>query len=558
MNFVSDWMNSNELRAYPIEPGCQGSMPDTFLSDMCVFSPYPSEDVSGIETSNGNVFCFGGVVAPESRPCILAASVTKHIVSVVVKCPGCHLFCTRSLDSVVPYEPIELVSETGAATGWLAFGSFDKSKPFSFRHKSGSSDGLIDPRAVVTYPVSTIGGFRTGYVSGKISGDVVITGGPGIESSIDEKTNSIVLSLDPDTAESMSDPCSPVSGKSLVPACSINGVRPDASGFVTLAFTGKEVKEEPSEDVSPEPNEDCSLAGILNAASTGQETAHPAIRASAERTLAGNVMSVAVSFHHPRTPVSNVVVSGYRLVFVPSSAIPGALQRDLEFSIHSGYHMPGYDLYSRDDLLPAVAEVYRHVSGPNVTISDPYKFTEELKLREEHPGDEIKFVHRFKLKPEALDCAVYAEIVYRAGEADSRTMKIDVPLSGGQSLIADSDLEHRVGYESKHVESVRYPDSSSLTFFSNKTYRLSIGNYNLEEVGTYSAENGVFKMEGAAFGAFPIEEDNTVVRYLSSVCELVFDLPAVVLEWAAASTVPSRIEQVMVVSESAVILPEGS
>jgi hypothetical protein len=220
--------------------------------------------------------------------------------------------------------------------------------------------------------------------------------------------------------------------------------------------------------------------------------------------------------------------------------------------------MPGYDLYSRDDLLPAVAEVYRHVSGPDVTIPDPYKFTEELKLREEHPDDEIKFVHRFKLKPEALDCAVYAEIVYRAGEADSRTMKIDVPLSGGQALIADSDLEYRAGYESKHVEAVRYPDSSSLVFFSNKTYKLSIGNYNLEETGTYSVENGVFKMDGTAFGVFSAEEDNTVVRYSSSVCELVFDLHATVLEWGAASGVPSHIEQVTVVSESAAILPEGS
>ena len=238
-NIVSNWMNLNELRKFPVDERYPCDIPDDFISDMQVFVPAPRNQ----HVEEGGPIVNISQTAPSSGfPYIISAAATKYLVTVVVKCQGCTLFCTKSRDSIVPYSPVEFVSENGACSGWVSFGALDPSVTFSFT--DGTIDkGRLDWRAVVFYPSSTIGGLSIPALSSKISGDIKIVAGSGMSVSSNPDTNSLKLSLNQELKPMYMDPCFGESdGLGFPDICSINGLSAD-EGSIVLAFTGSKISK---------------------------------------------------------------------------------------------------------------------------------------------------------------------------------------------------------------------------------------------------------------------------------------------------------------------------
>jgi hypothetical protein len=345
------------------------NIPNGFISDMLIFAPLPRD--ADIDNSTSKLSVKSVAFSSFKFPQIHSASVTKHLATVVVECYQCKLFCTKSLDSIVPYEPVEFVSENGSCSGWMSFGSFDKSQQFSFR--SSGNEGRLDPMAVVLYPSSTIGRVLIPGFPTQLSGRVKITGGNGISVSADKATNSIVLSLDNNLSNLYSDPCNRDSSSESQPVCNVSGVSPK-DGTIVLAFTGGRLTDT---DV------DSLLAALENYDIGQNQLVEIQAGIYKEQRSDGTVHDyIAVSVKakpQPRgvdpeeedpeeeeaeeeSPGSGFEVVGYRLSYgVSDQEIFGLSTRDVEFSTGTGYHRPQYDVWTRKDFLPPLAELYRSI-----------------------------------------------------------------------------------------------------------------------------------------------------------------------------------------------------
>jgi len=516
-NFVSNWQNLNESRSYPISENCSKSFPDDIISDMQVFVPAP-RGISGVYTSAAKTF---NIVSDASMPYISRLAVTKYMLTLVVECRDCTLFCTKSLDDIVPYVPVEFTSSSGICSGWVSFGSFEKDMSFDFR---GTADEVyLDPRAVILYPIATIGGFGVDPVDEPVSGAVKIIGSNGLISRVDEETNTIYLSLESNPGNMYSDPCYVEQAvKSTPDVCSINGAESD-DGHIIIAFTGEKLDPTDTETIN-------SLYQTAAGSSEAQEqmdiTAH---RFPLIGTAGGQGNRVFMDLVGVRLQAqSNVSILGYRLVYIPAN--PGKfnfLQRQLEMHAGSGYHRPEYDIWTREKFLPPLAELYRAIqvlpgetsspggpyfddglallydgceatdqmdtdgsicaaTMPNETswsdssglVEDPYQKGLELALGGK---GEFRFSHRvWNFGAAGLVDSAYVEVVYTTGSDTSiRTIRRDVQFkvirhnleddtSAGLPVDYLSSKEYIEsgevhGYERKYISSNRYAENEVIT-----------------------------------------------------------------------------------------------
>jgi len=350
-NFVSNWQNLNESRSYPIHENCPRAFPDDIISDMQVFVPAP-RGTSNIYTS---VYETISTAASASVPYISRLAITKYMLTLVVECRDCTLFCTKSLDDIVPYEPVEFVSSSGICSGWVAFGSFGKDEPFDFH--GGPDEVYLDPRAVILYPIATIGGFGVDPVDEPVSGAVKILGSNGLTSRVDKETNTIYLSLESNPGNMYSDPCYVEQAvKSTPDVCSINGAE-SADGHIIIAFTGEKLKPT-----------DTAIINSLYQTASGSTEAQEQMAITAYRfpligTTGGNGNRVFMDLVGVELEAqSSVSILGYRLVYVPADPNKFKLpQRQLEMHACSGYHRPEYDTWTREKFLPPIAELYRAI-----------------------------------------------------------------------------------------------------------------------------------------------------------------------------------------------------
>lgn len=427
MSIFPGWMNSNELRAYPLDSRYSHDIPDDFISDMQVFAPCPRN--SAIDDSAKRM---ESSFVPSSQlhiPYVKSAVVTKYMATVVVQCDGCMLFCTRSLDSIVPYEPVEFVSENGTCSGWLSFGAFDKTSKFSFRGGE-SGAGRLDWRAIVFYPSSTIGSFRVNTLSDRLSGDIRFVAGTGLLVSTDVDENSVKLTLDPKVADSFMDPCYSKAEDGIYPeACSISGASAE-NGLVVLAFTSEKMT-------------DRDIANLKNDLRTVGLDDYVRVDAKIQRKLnaAGFFDDfVHVVVKHKPGNSGDFTIVGYRLVYnVPYSDVLGLLQRNLEFSTNSGYHRPEYDILTRAEFLPKLAELYRHVNLVDESSADA---DDVCAIEDEKHGYELQHSssNRYDTDREVLGfpgIPEYGVDPYEIGE-------IPVVRSDDSSPLRAVDFTHRV------------------------------------------------------------------------------------------------------------------
>lgn len=340
MDTVSSWLNVNELRSYPIDEHHPCGIPDKFLSDAQVFI---TKSWSNLATLANPVRTESGVRSKETWPYLRSAAVTAHMATLVIACPGCKLFCTKSLADLVPYEPVELVSENGDCCGWVSFGDFDRTKPFSWENSGTESSGLLDPRAVVVVPASSIGKISLPPFVDGVSGDVRIVGGSGvIESEDPEHPGTIVLSLDPGVADAYSDP-DYASFEVLLPdVCSINNLKSE-NGSIVLAFTGEPLASDQvaalqQEIAASESNSDIDVLVCICRDSTTfpnglQET-----------------FNVKVT---PKQGIS-IWIRDYRIVYIMPDA--GLQPRDMEFALGIP-HAPDYASQGFVSLWPALVDL---------------------------------------------------------------------------------------------------------------------------------------------------------------------------------------------------------
>lgn len=479
MDFSPEWMNLNETRDYPLEDGKAGNIPTGFISDMQIFTSAGSDSsvddsadkIRVVETNS-----FSG----SSFPFVVGATLTPYMATVVVRCGGCTLFCTRARDDVRAYEPVPFVSEDGTATGWIAFGSFSGMSPFRF--SSDGSSGKLDPRAVVVYPSCKIGGFRVGSSQVVVSGNVKFTGGPGIDSSVDVDSNTVSLSLNPESVSDMSDPCrSREEEKSLPEACSVNGVAPN-NGLIALVFTGRRLLDADVSSGEVDVSEVKSALGEMVFGGTNDDVDVDlrAFRRQLDESdpvfgfVYDDRVYVVLSIG-PQGSSEPVYIDGYRFVYnTPERRDLGLLRRSLEFSFYTGYHLPEYDIWTRRDMLPPVAELfrnvrrYRRVRYGNTTSIVTYDFTpysdESVVIGKLDTGNpwRLQIAHRFRNTLVDLGCTAFFEVLYRIGDDMRRKLlhkdvefspyvDVDVPV-----VLSDEFERDHHGYEALYMSANRY------------------------------------------------------------------------------------------------------
>lgn len=348
MPLSQNWMNSNTARPYPVDARFACPFPDNLISDMQVLVQLPrNTDID----SNAYPLLVRELASFTSLcPKIHSVALTKYMATVVVKCPDCMLFCTKPIADIIPYEPVEFVSSTGACSGWLSFGDLTGIDPFAFA--CSGNQGFLDPRAVVFLPSSSIGGLEVPSFSGKLVGGVKIAGGGGISVSADKETNSIVLSLSDPAI--YADPCSP--GSDMTPICNVSGVSPE-NGSVILAFTEEPLSQEGA--VSLKANIQARNIGASDVSLFSPYGVQQNAFVREPDSEGGFMDWVSVCVQ----PSVDITILNYRLVYAISDPENfDLLARDMEFSIGTGYHRPQYDVWTDRRFLPKLAELYRGIT----------------------------------------------------------------------------------------------------------------------------------------------------------------------------------------------------
>lgn len=254
------WLNSNELRPYPIDDTATcvddtgKQLPNDIITDLSV-TVMSQHDAVGLRVS--------------------AVYVSPEIVSVTVASEtGGILAGTYPTTSVIPYRPMPLTCvadyrgtyalndldpgqdsyrktyltgpETGSA-GYITFGTH----PLVARERytfSEAEQSLIACRCIrVACPPDVVG--IKGYTGGQIirredvatlaQGIVKLTASPGVIFETDKETNTITISLTGELMESLTNRCNGgVSAETCgsPPLLSINSVLPDLDGTITLEF----------------------------------------------------------------------------------------------------------------------------------------------------------------------------------------------------------------------------------------------------------------------------------------------------------------------------------
>jgi len=463
METVSNWNNLNENRDYPLAEDKARDIPRNIISDLQIFTVaprYPDGKVYGSAEK-----LFSEDISDMDWPKVVRLDVTRHMVTVVVECSGCTLFCTKSLSDIVPYEPVAFVSETGTATGWIAFGDFDRGSRFSFAGR-GDEAAVIDPRAVILYPTSTIGGLVAGDSDTVLSGDVKIVAGSGLACSVDEKTNSLVMSLEDNSDNRYSDPCYIANAVPSSPAVgSIAGVEAE-NGTIILAFTGEKlplVADPPAEGEVKK----LDAADILEMVETVQDE-DIEVWAEAVRFPDGKLDDGTYVFQdligvkvHTK---AGVRVQGYRLVYVPANA--GMRRRELEFSIHSGYHMPQYDAWTRQSMLPGLSELYRSIRIADLGDSTPtspyldglvsvfriryphqpsrYRYTAKKTLLESQDWDDVFDAVPASISEEDWKTRIWTDDMLAVDDPYSSDLEVRAPGEMTEGSDVDFLFSHRI------------------------------------------------------------------------------------------------------------------
>jgi hypothetical protein len=249
---IHEWMNKNELRAYPIaDTGDRmdhtGSMlAENFLADCNIWYP---------KTAGDYAFISSAAVSPALVS--ITVSAADALVNPSVITPLCVLSLTKP---IVPQKPNLVEAMYPGVGGWIAFGAAaDHPETFSsvFRNPESTLLAQKAARAYDEFPVKSIAKLRqatalTGLVLFKAGRDVRVEAAIKTDAfdrrrDIDgEKRDCLVFALEGDAGsqDKFTEYAGPCGKRPDQASCgtrllqTLNGVRPDCFGNVTLEFRG--------------------------------------------------------------------------------------------------------------------------------------------------------------------------------------------------------------------------------------------------------------------------------------------------------------------------------
>jgi len=218
------WANENEQRSYPV-----GELASKQADDGLLLPPDILVDL--------------GLMIPPGLTGVRLAALTwsPALVSLALVCDQGPLAAgTYSRLSVTPYGSYPLIPLIPNCTGWVTFGSHQGSSQEVYRF-STADQSAIESRAIRTMSPpgvtqfqrqdSDLGIFATGIVTLQVGGGLIAERDPA-------DAQNIILRLDAQHQPIYAQPCSSQANRACqVPVIrSINGVRPDGNGKITLRF----------------------------------------------------------------------------------------------------------------------------------------------------------------------------------------------------------------------------------------------------------------------------------------------------------------------------------
>lgn len=220
------WCNENEGRAYPVREDADrlarsgAQLPNNLITDMRIMLPREYDSVYVSSAWLTNTLC--GI----SLSCNVGP-----LCSAVVYLPAYEVY------SAVPLEPMPGVHNV---SGWVSFGTYRSAAHRNLIFDPGHTDISEHAKSIVCdLPVTNIRRLN-GEPADAASGLVHVE--PGSHMKIyGEQDNSIVFAIDPAEASALfAGPCyadiSQEEGCGAPVLQSINGVRPDAEGIITIEF----------------------------------------------------------------------------------------------------------------------------------------------------------------------------------------------------------------------------------------------------------------------------------------------------------------------------------
>lgn len=258
----ADWMNSNELRNYPLHDeatklSADGELlPDGFISDLNLMLP---------ESAGKFAYVSSAGATPGLVSLTILATMTNPLMPEVESSSSADAESFVPIASitvarpVVPYRNYALESLYPGVAGWVAFGSDVNEVNASYRLVN-PIDGLLCSKAVRRYrdlPVTSLsrtGNLTelTGLIQLAAAGDVTIGKGVRTIDGLRREVITIGLNLaeSDDPAALLRKYAGDCGGRPEDETCtqgkpltSINGVTPDCNGNIDIVFTGLDVSQ---------------------------------------------------------------------------------------------------------------------------------------------------------------------------------------------------------------------------------------------------------------------------------------------------------------------------
>lgn len=224
MNSYQGWYNANEGRSYPFKEDSAlvardgKRLPDNLIVDMNISVP---------SAHSSNIRC----------SCV---KVTPLIVSITIVSDTAGLFIgTYDITTISKYRAVPLTALIDGVQGWITFGSYIANTVEIYKFDN-VTDSLLDNRVVTQVdlgPVSKI--LKVGEVSSHYVTKLVgLKNGPGVEITGDGDSLVYINLLN---SESFVGPCNTQLDRTTerLSLHSINDVKPDSDGKITLIFDGE-------------------------------------------------------------------------------------------------------------------------------------------------------------------------------------------------------------------------------------------------------------------------------------------------------------------------------
>ena len=256
----ADWMNSNEVRNYPLhdqatKESTDGSlMPDGFIADLNVMLPESAGRFAYISSAGSTPGLVSLTLLATMNDPLLPEEGSSSSPSADAFVPIASITVAKP---VVLYKNYALEALYPGVAGWVAFGSDIDEVSASYRF-ARPIDGLLCSKAVRAYrdlPVTSLGKTGrltelTGLIQLTNTGDVLVNKGVRTIDGLKREVITIGLNLSVDALAMLrkyAGDCGErpedrtcVQGK---PFITINGVQPDCDGNIDIIFEGLDVSQ---------------------------------------------------------------------------------------------------------------------------------------------------------------------------------------------------------------------------------------------------------------------------------------------------------------------------